>query len=136
MRICAWIETSSAETGSSQTMSSWIQGERAGDADALALAARELVRVTVDEVGVEADDFEQLLDRPAPSPPVADLVDEEWLPDDVADRHPRIERGVRVLEDDLHLPPHLRSSLRGIVVNSSPSKRTEPEVGFRSSSTQ
>ena len=43
----AWIETSSADTGSSQTMNSGLQRERAGDADALALAAGELVRIAV-----------------------------------------------------------------------------------------
>ncbi len=32
-----------------------------------------------------------------------DVVDLEGLGDDIADRHPRIERRVRVLEDDLHL---------------------------------
>jgi hypothetical protein len=40
-------DTSSAETGSSQTMSFGLERERAGDADALALAAGELVRVAV-----------------------------------------------------------------------------------------
>ena len=45
--ICAWIETSSAETGSSHTMNFGLEREGARDADALALAARELVRVAV-----------------------------------------------------------------------------------------
>ena len=35
------------------------QGERAGDADALALAARELVRVAIDVLRVQADDVQQ-----------------------------------------------------------------------------
>ena len=39
-----------------------IDGERAGDADALALAAGELVREAVVVLRVEADDLEQLLD--------------------------------------------------------------------------
>ena len=38
-----------------------LHGERPGDADALALAAGELVRVAVDVLGVEADQLEQLL---------------------------------------------------------------------------
>ena len=49
-----------------------LQGQRAGDADALALAAGELVRVAVVVLGVEADDLEQLLDPragPASSAP-------------------------------------------------------------------
>ena len=51
---CAWIETSSADTGSSQTISSGY-GERARDADALPLAARELVGVAAHVVRVETD---------------------------------------------------------------------------------
>ena len=35
-----------------------VERQRPGDADALPLPARELVRVAVDEVGVEADDLE------------------------------------------------------------------------------
>ena len=63
--ICAWIDTSRAEIGSSQTMKLGLDGQRAGDADALALAAGELVRVAVGEVGVEAD---QLAAAPARAP--------------------------------------------------------------------
>ena len=48
---CAWIETSSAETGSSQTISFGLHRQRAGDADALALAAGELVRIAAHVVG-------------------------------------------------------------------------------------
>ncbi len=53
--ICAWIDTSSAETGSSQMMSFGLEHQRPGDADALALAAGELVRIAVDQVGQQAD---------------------------------------------------------------------------------
>ena len=52
-RICAWIETSSAETASSQIEQARLDGERARDADALALAARELVRVAPHLRGIE-----------------------------------------------------------------------------------
>ena len=45
--ICAWIETSSADTGSSADDEVGLDRQRAGDADALALAAGELVRVAV-----------------------------------------------------------------------------------------
>ena len=56
----AWIETSSADTGSSSTSTFGSQRERPGDADALALAAGELVRVPVAVLGVEADLSQQL----------------------------------------------------------------------------
>ena len=45
--IWAWIDTSRALIGSSATMRSGLERERPGDADALALAAGELVRVAV-----------------------------------------------------------------------------------------
>ena len=99
---CAWIETSSADTGSSHTMSFGLQRERARDADALPLAARELVRVAVDVLGVEPDDVEQLLGtRLCCSRPCPDAVDHERLGDDLADGHARVQARIRVLEDDL-----------------------------------
>ena len=61
---CAWIDTSRAETGSSATISLRPQRERAGDADALPLAAGELVRVAVVVLGVQADELQQVLDGP------------------------------------------------------------------------
>jgi hypothetical protein len=101
---CAWIETSSAETASSQTISFGFDGERPGDADALPLPARELVRIAAHVVGREADRLEQLDDpRLELGPALRQLVDDQRLADDRADRHARIERGVRVLEDDLHV---------------------------------
>ena len=39
VETCAWIETSSADTGSSPTIRFGCERKRAGDADALALAA-------------------------------------------------------------------------------------------------
>ncbi len=72
------------------------------DADALALAAGELVRIAVDVLRVEADHVQQLLD---PAAAVALRchfgVDVVRLPDDVPDRHTGVEGRVRVLEDHL-----------------------------------
>src|SRR3954453_23824128 len=84
-----------------------VQGECARDADALALPAGELVRVAIDEVGAEPDRVEQPLRGLAPRFPCPELVDDERLGNDVADRHPRIERRVGILEDDLELPADL-----------------------------
>ena len=58
----AWMDTSSAETGSSQTISLGRSGQRPGDADPLPLTAGELVRVPVVVLRVEPDQLEQLLD--------------------------------------------------------------------------
>ena len=82
-----------------------LQRDRAGDADALALAAGELVRVAVVVLGVEPD---RAPSAPAPSClrfvlVLLDAVDDERLADDRADRLARVQRRVRVLEDHLHL---------------------------------
>jgi hypothetical protein len=82
-------------------------------ADALALAARELVRVAVEVLGVEPDGVHQLLDRLAPLA-LAGLhpVDRERLADDRADRLARVQRRVRVLEDHLRVAAELDQLLR------------------------
>src|SRR6266513_199703 len=81
-----------------------IDGEGAGDADALPLAAAELVRVPVGVVRGEADDLEELLHPPDLFFAAGEPVDLQRLADDVPDGHPRVERGIGVLEDDLHVP--------------------------------
>ena len=57
---CAWIETSSAETGSSSRISFGFDRQRPGDADALALSAGELVREAAEVLGPQADALKQL----------------------------------------------------------------------------
>ncbi len=71
----------------------------------LPLSAGELVRVAIDVLGIEPHDLEHLLAallallaRPHP-------VDDQRLGHDLAEGHPRVERGIRVLEDELHVPP-------------------------------
>jgi hypothetical protein len=64
------------------------------------------VWIAVREVGIEANDVEQLADGLAPARPGSDPVHLERLRHDAADRHARIERRVRILEHDLHLPAH------------------------------
>ena len=51
---CAWIETSSADTGSSSRISYRIDGQRTRDPDPLALTAGELVREAVDVLAGQA----------------------------------------------------------------------------------
>ncbi len=54
----------------------------------------------------EADLVEQVPEPRLAPPHVADAVNDQRLHDQLADRHPRIERAERVLKDDLHPPPH------------------------------
>ena len=78
-----------------------FQRESACHADPLALPAGELVRVAVVVLRVETDALHELThERLAVA---VDLVDGERRTDDLPDRVSRVERGVRVLEDDLDL---------------------------------
>ena len=79
-----------------------LDGERAGDGDALALAAGELVRVAVRVGGVEADGAHQGADALLAFGARAHAVDLGALGDDLAHGHARVERGIGVLEDHLH----------------------------------
>ena len=76
------METSRAETGSSQMIELGAQGEGAGDADALALAAGEFGGEAVVVLGVEADARHQVLDRALALAAGGGLVDGEGVADD------------------------------------------------------
>ena len=103
MRICARTETSSDETASSQTIERRVGRERPGDRDALALAAGELQRPPPAEVGLEADELEQLGHAARGAARASRRAEEqERLGDDLLDRHHRVERVARILEDHLH----------------------------------
>ena len=58
-RICACTETSRAETGSSATTRSGFRARGPGEANSLALAAAELVRVAVGVLGAQAHGLQQ-----------------------------------------------------------------------------
>ena len=83
-----------------------VEREGAGDADPLALAAGELVRIAVDVVGVEADGVQKLADLCPACFGFVDAMLDERLRDDRPDRHARVQRCLRVLEDHLHAWPH------------------------------
>src|SRR5262249_57242800 len=81
-----------------------VERERSRDADALALPAGELMREARHLGGSKSDKLEELGDPLAPIA-LRRAVDLQRLADDVARRHARIERGERILKDDLHLAP-------------------------------
>ena len=83
-----------------------VDREGAGDADALALTAAELVRVAVAVAAREPDRLQQLVD--ALGSRLArrrEAVDVERLGDDLAHRLAGVEGGVGILEDHRHLSP-------------------------------
>ena len=85
-------------------MSFGRERERAGDADALALAAGELVRIAkLACQGERPTRRQQLLDRAPQLGAAGEAVQAQRLGQDLAHGHARIERRVGVLEDDLHV---------------------------------
>ena len=82
-----------------------LQRDRARHRDALALAAAELVRVSLDRGRRQADHVEQFGDASIELGACEPLVGEDGLGNDGLDAQPRVERGVRILEHRLHLAP-------------------------------
>src|SRR5260221_4711934 len=88
----------------------WIEREGAGIPDALTVAAREFVRVALHRLAAKTDLLEEHGDAASEIRSAGDRIVAQRLADDVADIHARVERRVRVLEDDLQLAavgPHL-----------------------------
>ena len=95
-----------------------LDGERPCNADALALAAGKLVRIAQRHVGEEPDELQQLGNTIGNLGFRHDVMDAHGLADDLPDGHARIERGVGILEDHLHLlayAGHLGARERGEV---------------------
>src|SRR5207247_708140 len=77
------------------------QRERAGDGDALALAARELVREEILRSRRQSHHVEKPSDAGGDRGAVETLVGDERLRDDRIHAHARVERGEGILEDRL-----------------------------------
>src|SRR5215469_4843677 len=92
-----------------------LERQRPGDPDALPLTAGELVRVPVVVLGVEADELEQVLHRSLDPLLGLDALHPERRAHDRPDRVPRVERGVRVLEDHLYVAAQRPHGARGQV---------------------
>src|SRR5690606_34920587 len=80
------------------------EGQGAGNADALALAAGELVRKALGLVRAQANTLHQFGNTGLALFVRANIVDVERRPDDVLDPLTWIQGRERVLEDDLHAP--------------------------------
>ena len=102
--ICAWIETSSAETGSSPTISSGFSARARAMPMRWRCPPENSCGKRVGQLGPQPDPLEQMRDPVAAFARVADAVDDQRLADDLAGRHPRVQRGVGVLIDHLHAP--------------------------------
>ena len=80
-----------------------VQGQRPGDADALALAAAEGVREASHVLGPQSHQAKQLGHALGTDPHAPLAVNEERLADDVQEGHARVQRRERILEDHLHV---------------------------------
>src|SRR5256885_15743653 len=65
------------------------------------------MRVPVGEIRVETDHAQKLLNSLGLLLASCEVMHLDWLADDVAHGHARIQRGVRILEDHLHAAAHL-----------------------------
>ena len=108
-----------------------VGGERPCDRDALPLSARELERAPLAEVRLEPDELEQLGDAAAVLPGRAAVEQHQRLGDDLVDRHQRVERVARILEDHLHPAPLLRRDAAVAGLERAPVER-RPRRGFAS----
>ena len=105
-----------------------LERQRARDADALALAAGELVRIALGHVGQQAHGGQQRGDALAVLGAAGrQAVHRQRLADDVAHLHARVERAVRVLVDHLHAAAE-GAAARSCAVMSWPSNTMRPAV--------
>ena len=85
-----------------------VHGKRSCNADSLALTAGKFMRVARGMLGVEAHGCHEVQDFFAALFPVGvELMHIQRLPDNIFDRHARVQRRIRVLEDHLHLLAHV-----------------------------
>ena len=78
-----------------------LDRERAGDGDPLALAAGKFVGIATGEARLESDQAQQFVDALTAACGRPQIVQRQWLGQDLADGHARVERRIGVLEDDL-----------------------------------
>ena len=89
------------------------EDQRAREADALALAARQLVRVAMPQLAAQADRVEHLGDARVERAPRASRWSRSGSPTMSPQRHARVERRVRILEDHVQLAAQ-RAQLAGV----------------------
>ena len=90
-----------------------VQRERARNADTLALAAGELMRITALVICRQAAGLHNAGDIVVKFPSRHNAVLAHRLADDLTDRKTRRQAGIRVLEDDLNLGAHLAQLILG-----------------------
>ena len=90
-----------------------LDRQRPGDADPLPLPAAELEWVVAATLRVQSHLLHQRADPALDAGAIADAMDAQRVGDDLRDPHPRRQRGVGVLEDDLDMPAQASGVGRG-----------------------
>ena len=91
-----------------------LHGQRPGNADALALAATELVRVTVAQRRVQAGAFELRTHVVVQAARIGEAMQLRGLTHDARHAQTRIQTRMRVLEHHLHAQPCGQAPQRGL----------------------
>jgi hypothetical protein len=105
-----------------------------GDSNPLTLATGKLVRVAIHGIGPKPHPLEQARDaRFLIRSSLGQPMDANRLADDLANRHPWIQAGIRILKDDLHSAPQgaklsLRATGDQLTVKNHPAKRRLDEA--------
>ena len=63
--------------------------------------------IAIDKVRVQTHHLQQFLHPLSLLLALGDVVDFQWFTDNAAHGHAGVERGIRVLEDHLHVPAHV-----------------------------
>ncbi len=102
MRIWAWTETSSAETGLIRNQESWLGGQGTSDGNPLTLSAAESMGKAALVRRSQPDHLQQFAHAVIDRPSLSHLMKHEWLADDVADVHARVQGREGILKDHTH----------------------------------
>ncbi|MCY1302372.1 hypothetical protein D9M70_520230 [compost metagenome] len=98
LRLDRHVERGDGLVGDDETR---VERERAGDTDALALAAGKRMRIALEVLGRKLDLSQKLGGTGAHDLRRAQLVNPHRIHQRLLDRHARVERGERILEDHL-----------------------------------
>ena len=107
-----------------------VESQGAGNTDALALPAAEFMGIAPHMLRTEPDFFQDVGDPLLLRPALGNLMNFQRLSDDAGHGHAGVERGVRILENDLHLSPQDAHRLFAKLQNVLPLEKHLPIAGL------
>jgi hypothetical protein len=82
-----------------------MKRQRSGDANSLSLPTAKRVGKPIHILRAQTNQLQQLGNAGHPLVTASDAVHEQRFANDIENRHPRIQRRKRILEDELHVSP-------------------------------